>query len=53
MRKNIFFIILCLFTFFKSTQPAKAEFVTAWIIAGIVIGITVAELNHQSNEAKE
>lgn len=45
--QKILCIILCLSFLFKPT-PAKAEFTTAWIAVGIVIGITMAEISHQN-----
>jgi hypothetical protein len=47
--QKILCTILCLSFLLRST-PAKAEFATAWIAVGIVIGITMAEISHQNDE---
>lgn len=51
--QKIFFIIICLFTLFRSPEPAKAEFVAAWIAAGVVIGIVVEKVSHSNEESEK
>lgn len=47
--QRILCIILCL-SFLLRPTPAKAEFATAWIAVGIVIGIIMSEISHQNDK---
>lgn len=49
--RNILCLLLSLILCFKSNQ-AKAEFMTAWIVVGVIIGITAAEISHK-NQCEE
>ena len=51
--KKIFFIIICLFTLFRSPQPAKAEFVAAWVAAGVFIGVVVEKISHSGEKSEK
>ena len=51
--QKVFFIIIILFTFFKSPKSAKAELVVTWVATGIVIGIIVEKINHSNADSGE
>jgi hypothetical protein len=50
--KQLSLILVTLFIFFKSTQPARADFSLVWVATGIVVGIMIEKYSH-SEEASE
>ena len=53
MKKQFLFIALSLIIFFKSPQPAKADFGLGWVAVGVVIGIVAEKIRHSSEESEE